>query len=103
MKILPLFASVVAFGVGMMSVFHIKQTTDFPKPNNIFNQATNGAFRDGLYLGKLAAQGGAEPHVAIGRWTTAEDRASFTAGYQQGYQGYVISRTQPTKRVRQAE
>jgi hypothetical protein len=50
-------------------------------------QAMDGdaAFRDGLFLGKLDAESGRKPHLSIGRWNTARDRASFVAGYQQGY------------------
>ena len=45
----------------------------------------DGAFRDGLYLGKLAAASGQPMRVAVGRWSTEQDRATFTAGYQRGY------------------
>jgi hypothetical protein len=47
--------------------------------------ANDGAFRDGLYLGKLAAKGGQPLRLAIGRWSTDQDRAMFTAGYRRGY------------------
>ena len=47
--------------------------------------AADGAFRDGLYLGKLAAQRGQALHPAIGRWSTDQDRAMFEAGYRIGY------------------
>src|SRR5881394_2086402 len=50
------------------------------------HEATNAAFRDGTYLGNLAASRGESPHLASGRWSRAEDRASFTYGYQQGYE-----------------
>ncbi len=47
--------------------------------------AADGAFRDGLYLGKLSAQQGQPPRLAIGRWSTEHDRSLFTAGYRRGY------------------
>jgi hypothetical protein len=47
--------------------------------------AADGAFRDGFYQGKLAAEGGQPPRVAIGRWNTEHDRAMFSAGYRRGY------------------
>jgi hypothetical protein len=50
------------------------------------NQAANAAFRDGLYLGKLAAERGETPQVSLGRWATASDRESFVAGYETAYQ-----------------
>jgi hypothetical protein len=50
------------------------------------SQTMDGAFRDGLYQGKLDAESGRKPHLSIGRWNAARERASFVAGYQQGYQ-----------------
>jgi hypothetical protein len=51
--------------------------------------AADGAFRDGLYLGKLAAEQGQPLRPAVGRWSTAQDRATFTTGYRRGYRDYV--------------
>lgn len=45
----------------------------------------DAAYRDGLYLGKLARDAKRPMHPPIGRWSTEKDRASFTAGYQQGF------------------
>ena len=47
--------------------------------------AADGAFRDGLYLGKLAAEGGRPSRPATGRWSNDQDRSRFTAGYRRGY------------------
>jgi hypothetical protein len=47
--------------------------------------ATDGAYRDGLYLGKLTAQSGLPPVPPTGRWATERDRASFLAGYRRGF------------------
>jgi len=47
--------------------------------------AIDGAYRDGLYLGKLAAESGQPPRAAIGRWATDQDRFMFGAGYRRGY------------------
>lgn len=47
--------------------------------------AADGAFRDGVYLGKLARSAKSPMHPPIGRWSTEKDRASFAAGYRQGY------------------
>ena len=46
---------------------------------------TDGAYRDGLYLGRLDAQAGRRPHVAVGRWSRDTDRNSYRAGYSAGY------------------
>jgi hypothetical protein len=51
----------------------------------------SGAYRDGLYLGRLTAERGRPHHVASGRWATAENRALFTAGYEQGYRESAAS------------
>jgi len=48
-------------------------------------QSTDAAFRDGLYQASLDVKEKRKPHPAIGRWSTAEARASFLAGYQRGY------------------
>jgi len=55
--------------------------------------ATNAAYRDGLYLGRLEAEHGSQPQPAAARWARAEDRASFTAGYEQSYNAVAASRT----------
>lgn len=47
--------------------------------------AANGAFRDGLYLGKLAADNGQPRRPPVGRWSTEQERAIFTSGYARGY------------------
>jgi hypothetical protein len=45
----------------------------------------DGAFRDGLYLGALAAASGQQASAPVGRWSTEQDRSSFTAGYRRGF------------------
>ena len=47
--------------------------------------AGDAAFRDGLYLGKLARTARSPMHPPTGRWSTERDRAAFAAGYRQGY------------------
>lgn len=47
--------------------------------------AINAAYRDGLYLGKLAAEQGSDSHVSAERWARANDRAAFAAGYEHAY------------------
>jgi len=53
--------------------------------------AADGAFRDGLYLGQLAAEHGRSVRPAIGRWSSQQDRAMFAAGYQRGYNEFLAS------------
>ena len=62
------------------------QSTDAP-------MTTDGAFRDGLYVGRLAAEAGRPLHPQIGRWSKEGDRASFVAGYRRGYNDFVASAT----------
>ena len=47
--------------------------------------AANAAFRDGLYVGKLAAEAGRPMRAPAGRWSTDADRARFVAGFERGY------------------
>ncbi len=103
MKILSLYASVIAFGMVSMSMLYSDRQRNSPAANDNVAQITDGAFRDGLYLGRLAAESGRAPHVAAGRWARAEDRSSFTAGYQRGYTEFLASRAALDNRVRQTK
>jgi len=47
--------------------------------------AADGAYRDGMYLGTLAAESGRQASPPVGRWSTEQDRSSFTAGYRRGF------------------
>jgi hypothetical protein len=51
--------------------------------------ALDGAYRDGLYVGKLAAESGRRSRPPIGRWSDEKDRASFLAGYQRIYNARI--------------
>src|SRR5213595_2593847 len=44
-------------------------------------RATSAPYRDGLYLGKLAAARGGESQISTGRWTAEADRASFKGDF----------------------
>jgi len=103
MKRFSLLASLVALGIGTASMLRTDLHNRFPSLHENVAQINDGAFRDGLYLGRLAAERGAEPHVAIGRWATLEDRTSFTTGYQRGYGEFLASRAAPTAHERRAE
>lgn len=52
----------------------------------------DAAFRDGLYLGKLAHAENRQTRPPIGRWSSEKDRSSFAAGYQQGFNAESSSR-----------
>jgi len=103
MKRFALLTSLVALAMGTASMLRAGRHNQFPSANENVAQMTDGAFRDGLYLGRLAAERGAEPHVAIGRWVTPEDRLSFTSGYQRGYGHILASHAASTTHERGAE
>jgi hypothetical protein len=103
MKTFSLFALMAALGMGTASLLRTDHQNQFPNPNRNVAQITDAAFRDGLYLGRLAAEHGAEPHLAIGRWSALEDRSSFTAGYQEGYTEYLGGRSASATRGHRAE
>jgi len=56
------------------------------------NNATKAAYRDGLFVGKLAATSGNPREVSTGRWISKEDRASYETGYQKAYGDVIASR-----------
>jgi hypothetical protein len=89
MKTLSLFTLALALGLGTASLRYTGRHNQFP---TLAFDTTDGAFRDGLFLGKLAAEAGAEPRVARSRWGTPQDRALFTAGFEQAYSQVVASR-----------
>jgi hypothetical protein len=102
MKNLYIFGCLTAICFGMLSGFVVDHRSTF-EIKNAAGRASDGAFQDGLYLGRLAAKRGAESHIAIGRWATTESRTSFTAGYQKGFNDVLASRVSPEIRSRQVE
>jgi hypothetical protein len=101
MKTFSLFALMAAIAIGTISMLRIDQRNHLSTP--IAARSTDGAFRDGLYLGQLAAERGSESHIAVGRWATPDDRSSFTVGYQQGYNEFLASRVASVSQPRHAE
>jgi len=91
MKKLSVFAVLLALFAGTAARLHGDQPETLPVHNSAMLNSS-GAFRDGLYLGRLMAQRGGPMHIANGRWATAVDRGLFTAGYQQGYHELQASR-----------
>ena len=76
----PLFLT-IGIAVGLV----VGLSARSPQVDTHNRQATDAAFRDGMFQAKLDVQSGRKPHVASGRWNTNADRALFIAGYQQGY------------------
>ena len=101
MKQLPFLACAITLSLG--TALGTYGNFHHPRANNNVSEITDGPFRDGLYLGRLAAHRGAHSHIAIARWATAAERASFTAGYRRGYNEILASRVTPANGARQAE
>ena len=92
MKSIFFFTPAIALGLVMMSGFHRGIQNNPLNADDNVSQITDGAYRDGLFLGKFAAERGDTPHIAVARWSTVADRASFTAGYQRGYKEVLSAR-----------
>jgi len=80
------FALAIAVSLGTTAIVSYSNRSAISAPNSEASFDREGAFRDGLYLGKLAAAHG-EPRrrPAIGRWSDDRDRLLFAAGYHRGY------------------
>jgi len=75
----------VALAIGLVAAYLIS------RGKMPYNVAANGAYRDGLYLGGLAAERGQSPHIAFGRWSKDADRNSFIEGYKGSYERTIMS------------
>jgi hypothetical protein len=79
-KLLALFLAMGCVGTSAVVVHGSKG-----QPQSTAAQTANdAAFRDGLYLGRLAHAANRQMRAPVGRWSTEKDRASFAAGFQQG-------------------
>jgi hypothetical protein len=84
MKII--LAYVLAIGFAGTSAMLVQRDMAARQGQSVDAQmAGDAAFRDGIYLGKLARTAKTPMRPPIGRWSTEKDRASFAAGYHQGY------------------
>src|SRR5216683_1844485 len=87
--VLALFAGATAT---LQAILHNGQPRPFPVIEADASHAASAAYRDGLYLGRLAAAQGSPIRVASGRWATDGDRTLFAAGYRQGYHEFLANR-----------
>lgn len=94
MRNLPVFTIVIALclgaAVGMSQ--SSRESNEWESSSIRTESATSAPYGDGLYPGKLAAAKGGEAHISTGRWLTEADRASFKAGFQQGYDSGLVLR-----------
>ena len=80
-------ALIVGGSAAEMVKTEMTMTTTSNAPQNIASnqEISSAAFRDGSYLGKLAAERGDAPHMAVGRWAKNSDRILFATGYSEAY------------------
>jgi hypothetical protein len=73
--------------VGFAGTTMLFEGTRTPRANQGVDvaMANDGAYRDGLYLGKLSREAKQQMLPPVGRWSTAKDRASFEQGYREGF------------------
>lgn len=89
-----LLAYVLAMGcVGTSAMVVVSHDMTLQNKNAEIQLSNDAAYRDGLYLGKLAQADKRSARPPVGRWSTEKDRASFAAGFQQGL-GETSSRQQ---------
>jgi hypothetical protein len=96
------YTAIVIF-LGATATLAVSPRTAKPSTTAEVLFANDGAFRDGLYLGKLAAKEGEPLRPAIGRWSTNQDRAMFTAGYRRGYNESLASTRVSSGRAQPAD
>jgi len=87
------FALAIAVCLGTTTLLASSGRATRRRPSADALMATDGAFRDGLYVGRLAAEGGRPLRPPVGRWSNEQDRASFVAGYRRGYNDVLASAT----------
>lgn len=81
-----LLTYVLAMGcLGTSAMLVQRDATQRQRQNVDSELANDAAFRDGLYVGKLAREANRQTRPPIARWSTEKDRAAFAAGYRQGF------------------
>jgi hypothetical protein len=78
-------AIALAVSLGTTALLAHSERAARPVRNAAQSLDTDGAFRDGLYVGRLAAESGEPYRPLVGRWSSDADRASFRKGYLSGY------------------
>ncbi len=75
----------IVIGAAGSSVITGARSATFGSRTADVTQATNAAYRDGMFLGKLDSRSGRGRHACVARWSASADRSSFAAGYEAGY------------------
>jgi hypothetical protein len=100
---LSTFATAIAICLGTTAVLYSRKSVTEPTRNVEASFAADGAFRDGLYLGKLTADQGQPFRPGIGRWSSEQDRAMFTTGFRRGYSEVVANAQAHAEHARPAD
>src|ERR1700758_5284820 len=104
MKRLSLYVFAMAVALGIATLLLTGAITSATQSATAqLDRATNGAFRDGLYLGKLDASQGNRPHLGSGRWSNEVDRRNYIEGYQTGFNEVAGVAKNPGTRLQIAE
>ena len=81
-----LLTYVLAMGFAGTSAVLVQRDVTMRQKQSVDVRLNNdAAYRDGIYLGRLAHAAKRQAHAPIGRWSTEKDRAAFAAGYRQGF------------------
>jgi hypothetical protein len=80
-----LFTFAVAIAVSLGTTAMLANSERAPQQRAAAQLNSDAAFRDGIYIGRLAVERKQPPRPLIGRWSTEKDRATFLAGYWRGY------------------
>lgn len=78
--------SALAIAAAVLSIAPAQRTVSSSTSVSSASQTSDAAYRDGIYIGKIHAERGTQPHVASGRWNDEKDRQNFAAGYWKAYQ-----------------
>ena len=81
----PLFFGAATLLVFAMAFHSRPNQSQLAKPNAPISFNLEGAYRDGLYVGRLHRQQGLPSRPATGRWSRDADRQLFENGYRRGY------------------
>jgi len=103
MKKLSAYVFVVVLCLGATALLATNGQTSKPSQGSEERFAADGAFRDGFYLGKFAAEHAQQSRPCSGRWSTEQDRSMFTAGYHRGYQEFLAAAGTNAQHVQPAD
>jgi len=90
MKNISLSILAIALSVGSTVIVRSAVRAQPLNAGGSTSKEASGPFRDGFYLGKLAARNGDEPRITTARWSRDEDRAAFREGYEHGFSQVLI-------------